>query len=62
MLFRSSAPYEATRPADNVYPDAYEKSPCVAICKLNPETGKCIGCGRTAEEIRVYGLNYTKGI
>lgn len=26
-------------------------SPCVNICQLNPETGYCIGCLRTLEEI-----------
>ena len=53
-----SAPYEATRPADNVYPDAYEKSPCTKICKINPVTNRCVGCGRTIEDIQNYGLNH----
>ena len=26
-------------------------SPCVNICQLNPETGYCIGCMRTIDEI-----------
>ncbi|HXG78469.1 MAG TPA: DUF1289 domain-containing protein [Methyloceanibacter sp.] len=26
-------------------------SPCVNICRLDEETGLCIGCGRTIEEI-----------
>ena len=27
------------------------KSPCIDICKLDKETGICIGCFRTVEEI-----------
>ena len=26
-------------------------SPCVDICTTDPESGLCVGCGRTAEEI-----------
>jgi predicted Fe-S protein YdhL (DUF1289 family) len=26
-------------------------SPCVNICQINPETGNCIGCMRTIDEI-----------
>lgn len=27
------------------------ESPCVKICVVDPETGFCIGCGRTRAEI-----------
>ncbi len=27
------------------------KSPCVKICVVDPETGWCIGCGRTRAEV-----------
>tara|TARA_B110000444_G_C18342582_1_gene367956 strand:+ start:292 stop:486 length:195 start_codon:yes stop_codon:yes gene_type:complete len=27
------------------------KSPCVAVCKIDYESGYCIGCNRTTEEI-----------
>ena len=27
------------------------KSPCVAVCKIDYESGYCIGCKRTIEEI-----------
>lgn len=27
------------------------ETPCVKICVLDPETGFCIGCGRTRDEI-----------
>jgi predicted Fe-S protein YdhL (DUF1289 family) len=27
------------------------ETPCVKICVLEPETGFCIGCGRTRDEI-----------
>jgi predicted Fe-S protein YdhL (DUF1289 family) len=26
-------------------------SPCVSICRMNPESGWCEGCGRTIDEI-----------
>lgn len=26
-------------------------SPCVKVCQLNPETGYCVGCLRTIDEI-----------
>ncbi len=26
-------------------------SPCVKVCQMNPETGYCIGCLRTLDEI-----------
>lgn len=26
-------------------------SPCVDVCRLDPRTGWCLGCGRTAAEI-----------
>jgi predicted Fe-S protein YdhL (DUF1289 family) len=29
-------------------------SPCVAVCRLDPATGICIGCGRTIEEIAAW--------
>ncbi len=27
------------------------ETPCIKICVVEPETGFCIGCGRTREEI-----------
>ena len=36
-------------------------SPCTNICKIDSLTGKCIGCGRTLEEIRIHGLQKYKG-
>ena len=27
------------------------QSPCVDVCRLDPKTGWCLGCGRTANEI-----------
>ncbi len=26
-------------------------SPCVSVCRIDPSTGWCEGCGRTIEEI-----------
>jgi uncharacterized protein len=31
------------------FPDI--ETPCVKICVVEPETGFCIGCGRTRDEI-----------
>lgn len=28
------------------------KSPCVRVCKIDEDDGRCLGCSRTAEEIR----------
>ena len=27
------------------------KSPCIAVCKIDYESGYCLGCNRTIEEI-----------
>lgn len=29
-------------------------SPCIDVCRLDPESGWCLGCGRTADEIRAW--------
>jgi predicted Fe-S protein YdhL (DUF1289 family) len=29
---------------------SYE-SPCISVCVMSPETGLCLGCGRTMQEI-----------
>jgi uncharacterized protein len=34
---------------DSRFPDI--ETPCVKICVVEPETGFCIGCGRTRMEI-----------
>jgi len=26
-------------------------SPCIAVCRLDPKTGLCVGCGRSIDEI-----------
>lgn len=30
-------------------------SPCVGVCKIDPETGFCLGCARTVDEIARWG-------
>lgn len=30
------------------------ETPCVKICVVDPETGFCIGCGRTRDEIGLW--------
>lgn len=34
-------------------------SPCVKICKVDDSGTRCVGCGRTLDEIRDYGLKGT---
>ncbi len=29
-------------------------SPCVDVCRLDPKTGWCLGCGRTTAEISAW--------
>ena len=29
-------------------------SPCISVCKTDPETGYCYGCGRTHEEKSIW--------
>ena len=31
-------------------------SPCISICKTDPKTGYCYGCGRTIEERKTQKL------
>lgn len=26
-------------------------SPCIAVCRLDARTGRCVGCGRSIDEI-----------
>lgn len=36
---------------DEVWQRNEPESPCVKICVVNPETGLCIGCRRSIDEI-----------
>ena len=36
---------------DEVWKRDEVESPCVKICVVNPETGLCIGCRRSVDEI-----------
>jgi len=31
-------------------------SPCISICKTDPQTGYCYGCGRSNEEKKLWKL------
>ena len=31
-------------------------SPCISICKTDPQTGYCYGCGRNNDEKRIWKL------
>jgi predicted Fe-S protein YdhL (DUF1289 family) len=40
-------------------------SPCVSLCKINPDSGFCEGCLRTLDEIRAWseaGDEYKRGV
>ena len=34
-------------------------SPCISICKMDPSTGYCYGCGRTNDEKKTWKLDNT---
>ena len=34
-------------------------SPCISICKTDPQTGYCYGCGRNNEEKKTWKLEST---
>lgn len=34
-------------------------SPCISICKTDPQTGYCYGCGRNNEEKKIWKLEIT---
>ena len=34
-------------------------SPCISICKTDPQTGYCYGCGRNNEDKKMWKLNDT---
>jgi len=34
-------------------------SPCISICKTDPQTGFCYGCGRNNEEKKLWKLENT---
>ena len=34
-------------------------SPCISICKTDPQTGFCYGCGRTNKEKKLWKLEGT---
>ena len=34
-------------------------SPCISICKTDPQTGYCYGCGRNNEEKKLWKLETT---
>jgi len=34
-------------------------SPCISICKTDPKTGYCYGCGRSNKEKKIWKLETT---
>lgn len=39
------------RAAELADDESYVPSPCISVCRMDPETGLCIGCYRTLDEI-----------
>jgi predicted Fe-S protein YdhL (DUF1289 family) len=39
---------------DDIWQREAVESPCVKVCLLHPQSGLCIGCYRTAEEIAAW--------
>ena len=37
------------------------ESPCILVCSIEPSTGLCWGCGRTAAEIGAWSLMAPEG-
>lgn len=37
--------------SDEVWKRGEVQSPCVKVCVVNPETGLCLGCHRSVDEI-----------
>ena len=35
------------------------ESPCVSVCTIDPDSGYCVGCNRTDEEIALWGMEDT---
>ena len=35
------------------------ESPCISICTIDSDSGYCIGCNRTEEEIAMWGYTDT---
>ena len=31
------------------------KSPCIKVCQMDPQRGRCLGCARTLDEIARWG-------
>jgi predicted Fe-S protein YdhL (DUF1289 family) len=47
--FEGRAAEVAALPADALVP-----SPCINICRIDPDTGRCAGCRRTLDEIAAW--------
>ena len=35
--------------------DATRETPCIGVCKMDPHTALCVGCGRALQEIAGWG-------
>lgn len=43
-----------TRDSDDIWQRDEIASPCVKLCMIHPETGICVGCHRTLDEIAAW--------
>ena len=46
---------QAARPAAPSAAARAARSPCIAVCRMEPDTGLCAGCLRTLDEIAAWG-------
>tara|TARA_Y100001972_G_C7539615_1_gene271591 strand:- start:377 stop:538 length:162 start_codon:yes stop_codon:yes gene_type:complete len=35
------------------------ESPCISVCSVDPDSGYCVGCNRTEEEMVIWKLAET---
>ncbi|MGH8801473.1 MAG: DUF1289 domain-containing protein [Casimicrobiaceae bacterium] len=46
---------EGAAPNPNPNPEAPVTSPCIGVCRIDPQTGWCVGCVRSLDEIAAWG-------
>lgn len=50
-----AAPYPFVPPPDPADPARPVRSPCISVCRIDPDDGLCEGCSRTIDEIAAWG-------
>ena len=51
---------DAKKPAETNWPSrpafaGRTRSPCISVCRIDPDDGLCVGCQRTIDEIASWG-------